>query len=102
LYKTSGSALAAARRVQTISAEIDASIADVLIVEDEVEGREHLLERIQQAGFVAIAAADGVEGLRLARERAPRLILLDLEMPVMNGWQFLDRRRAAGSTPTLP
>jgi CheY-like chemotaxis protein len=85
-----------------ISAVIDASIADVLIVEDDAEGRERLLERIQQAGLVAVAAPDGVEGLRLARERSPRLILLDLEMPVMNGWQFLERRRVDPALARIP
>jgi CheY-like chemotaxis protein len=104
LYKKSGPALAAARRVQnpSISAVIDASIADVLIVDDDAEGRERLLERIQQLGFVAVAAPDGVEGLRLARERSPRLILLDLEMPVMNGWQFLERRRVDPAIARIP
>jgi CheY-like chemotaxis protein len=84
------------------SAEFDASIADVLIIEDETASRERLLELIQQLGYVAIAAADGVEGLRLARERSPRLILLDLEMPVMNGWQFLERRRMDPSLSRIP
>jgi CheY-like chemotaxis protein len=78
---------------QPASAELDASTADVLVVEDDTDSRESLLELVQQMGFVAVAAADGVEALSLARERAPRLILLDLKMPVMNGWQFLDRRR---------
>jgi CheY-like chemotaxis protein len=104
LYKTSGIALATVRGVQAppISVEIDASIVDALIVEDDADSRERLLELIQQHGFVAIAAADGVEGLRLTRERSPRLILLDLEMPVMNGWQFLERRRMDPSLSQIP
>lgn len=84
------------------SVEIDASRADVLIVEDDTEGRESLLDFVQQLGFVAIAAADGVEALQLARERSPRLILLDLEMPVMNGWQFLEHRRLEPALTRIP
>jgi CheY-like chemotaxis protein len=87
---------------QPVSREIDASRADVLIVEDDTEGRETLLDFVQQLGFVAIAAADGVEALQLARERSPRLILLDLEMPVMNGWQFLEHRRLEPALALIP
>ena len=64
--------------------ELDASVLDVLVVDDDATTREGLLERLQQLGLVAIAAADGSEALPLARDRAPRLILLDLQMPVLN------------------
>jgi CheY-like chemotaxis protein len=74
--------------------ELDPGTVDVLVVDDDKELRESLLELIQQWGFVAIAAGDGAEALRLVSNRRPRLVLLDLEMPVMNGWQFLERRRS--------
>jgi len=89
-------------RIPPASVELDASTAEVLVVEDDDDSRESLLELVQQLGFVAIAAADGVEALELARERTPRLILLDLMMPVMNGWQFLERRRADGALSMIP
>ena len=89
-------------RAQSASAEIDASTPDVLIIEDDTDTRESLLDVVQQLGFVAVAAPDGVEGLLLARERSPRLILLDLEMPVMNGRQFLQRRREAAALAAIP
>ena len=89
-------------RAQSASTEIDASTPDVLIIEDDTDTRESLLELVQQLGFVAVAAPDGVEGLLLARERSPRRSSLDLEMPVMNGRQFLQRRREARPWPRFP
>ena len=89
-------------RELSASTEIDATTADVLIIEDDADTREGLLDLVQQLGYVAVAAPDGVEGLLLARERSPRLILLDVQMPVMNGRQFLQRRREAGSLAAIP
>jgi CheY-like chemotaxis protein len=73
--------------------ELDAARADVLIMEDDASLREHLLESLQQLGFVTIAAACGDGALRLARERTPRLIVLDLAVPGRSGWPFLEHRR---------
>ena len=82
--------------------EIDPGTPDVLIVDDDVELRESLLETLQERGFTTIAAANGAEGLQLVRERSPRLILLDLEMPVLNGWQVLERRRRDRRLAAIP
>jgi CheY-like chemotaxis protein len=75
---------------------------DVLVIDDDEDVRWAMLELLQLLGFVAVGAANGVEGLRLARERRPRLILLDLRMPVMNGWQFLERRRKSATLARIP
>jgi CheY-like chemotaxis protein len=84
------------------TSEFDASSVDVIIVDDDADFRESMLESVQQLGFVAIAARNGAEALRLARDRPPRLFLLDLEMPVVNGWQFLERRRASPALSKVP
>jgi CheY-like chemotaxis protein len=84
------------------TAEIQADNPDILVVEDDSALRESLLESLQQTGFVTIAAANGAEALRLAIDRTPRLILLDLDMPVMNGWQFLERRRRQKGLQGIP
>lgn len=75
---------------------------DVLVIDDDEDVRWALLEMLQLLGFVAIGAVNGQEGLRLASERRPRLILLDLRMPVMNGWEFLERRRRSESLTRIP
>jgi CheY-like chemotaxis protein len=80
----------------------DGSSADVLVIDDDEDVRWALLELLQLLGFVAVGASNGADGLRLARERAPRLILLDLRMPIMNGWQFLQHRRQSASLASIP
>jgi len=75
---------------------------DVLVIDDDEDVRWAVLEILQLLGYIAVGAPNGVEGLRLARERRPRLILLDLRMPVMNGWQFLERRRQNETLARIP
>jgi CheY-like chemotaxis protein len=82
--------------------ELDASTVDVLVVDDDDAFRDSLLESIHQLGFTAVSAANGAEAVRLAHDRPPRLILLDLQMPVMNGWQFLERRRSDRRLSEVP
>jgi CheY-like chemotaxis protein len=82
--------------------EIDAEVPDVLIVDDDRALRDSLLEALQERGFSTIAAANGAEALKLARDRNPRLILLDLEMPVLNGWQVLEHRRRDRGLCAIP
>lgn len=80
----------------------DADHPDVLVIDDDPDVRWSLVEVLAQLGVVAIAAENGAEGLRLALERSPRLILLDLRMPVMDGWQFLDQRRTRPKLARIP
>jgi CheY-like chemotaxis protein len=61
----------------------------LLIVDDEAGIRESLEEFLCSEGFSVQTAANGSEALQLAREVLPTLILLDLNMPVLNGWGFL-------------
>jgi CheY-like chemotaxis protein len=82
--------------------ELWADSADVLIVDDDAELRSSLLELLQLQGYFAVAAANGQEALRMARIHCPRLILLDLQMPVMTGWQFLERRRCSDFLSSIP
>lgn len=63
----------------------------VLIVDDDPELRGALSEALTNAGFEIETAQNGEEGLKVALESKPNLILLDLVMPVMDGWEFLER-----------
>lgn len=68
--------------------------SDILILEDDGLVRQGLIETLAHAGYRAIGAANGVEGLARAAEARPRLILLDMVMPEMDGFDFLARLRA--------
>lgn len=61
----------------------------VLVVDDDGALREQIVELLREEGYRATGAANGREALELADREAPSLILLDLKMPVMDGWQFL-------------
>jgi two-component system sensor histidine kinase/response regulator len=82
--------------------ELSADTLDVLVVDDDASLRDRMVRELKARGVMAIAAGDGAAALRLARDRHPRLILLDLEMPVMNGWQFLEHRRSDRALARIP
>jgi CheY-like chemotaxis protein len=65
----------------------------VLIVEDDLDAREFLRTYLAQAGYDTVSAAHGREGLQQLRAHRPALVLLDLSMPVMNGWEFRAAQR---------
>jgi CheY-like chemotaxis protein len=76
--------------------------ADVLVVDDEPELRLALMELLQEMGLAALGARDGEEAAVLAELHGPRLILLDLRMPGVDGWQFLKRRRDSELLARIP
>jgi two-component system copper resistance phosphate regulon response regulator CusR len=68
----------------------------ILIVEDEAKTAKFLKRGLSEAGYIADIAADGLEGLHLAMEVDFDLIILDVMLPVLDGWQVLTRLREAG------
>ncbi|HEX4440900.1 MAG TPA: response regulator [Thermoanaerobaculia bacterium] len=64
----------------------------ILVVDDDSRLRESVVLLLRDAGYVAKGAANGREALEIAEYESPSLILLDLMMPVMDGWQFLAER----------
>jgi CheY-like chemotaxis protein len=65
----------------------------VLIIEDEQDIREAMAEALADEGYEVSQAKNGMDGLRRAHEEHPSVILLDLMMPVMDGWQFRAAQR---------
>lgn len=63
----------------------------VLVVEDDPDNRDALATVLRDNAFDVECARDGAEGLRVARAWGPDLVLLDVVMPVMNGFEFLER-----------
>jgi two-component system, chemotaxis family, chemotaxis protein CheY len=65
----------------------------ILVVEDDLEIREALQESLHLEGFDVRLDGDGCEALEVAAKTQPKVILLDLMMPVMNGWEFLEAKK---------
>jgi CheY-like chemotaxis protein len=74
----------------------DAARPAVLVVDDEEDIRMVVQMALEDAGFHVATARDGAEALTRIAEDRPTVILLDLNMPVMNGWQVLQELAAAG------
>ena len=72
---------------------------DVLVCDDEAILRELLREALAAEGLSVVAAADGDEGLRLGRERRPRVMITDLGLPGLDGWELA--RELKGLDPAL-
>ena len=76
----------------------------ILIVEDDPSTRVFLAELLQSHGYSVMTATDGEQALTLARDRSPSLILLDLQMPGMDGFAFRaaqQRSPALANTPVI-
>lgn len=73
----------------------------ILIVEDEKALRDALSDKLKNEKFVVIEATNGEEGLKMAVEEQPDLILLDIIMPVMDGFTMIGKLREAEKTKGL-
>src|SRR6185295_2660208 len=74
----------------------------ILIIEDHADMRELLTWQVELMGFAALAAKQGSEGLRKAQSDNPNLIILDIMMPGMDGWQAARELRANPATKNIP
>jgi two-component system cell cycle response regulator DivK len=74
----------------------------VLLVDDYPDAREMYSEYLQFSGFDVVEAANGIEALQHARDSAPDIILMDLSMPVMDGWEATRRLKADHHTAGIP
>ena len=74
----------------------------ILLVDDEADVRKTVGRRLQQQGFEVLTAEGGEEGLRIAEEQQPALILLDIMMPKMTGRDVCQRLKANPKTQRIP
>jgi CheY-like chemotaxis protein len=77
-------------------------MAKVLLVEDDAFNRDMLSRRLQRRGYQVVLAVDGPEALVLAEAEKPDLILMDLGLPGMDGYETTRRMRTADATRTIP
>jgi CheY-like chemotaxis protein len=64
--------------------------------------RDMLSRRLQRKGFEVVCASDGAAGVLLAQNEAPQLILMDLSLPVLDGWEATRRLKSEDATKTIP
>ena len=74
----------------------------VLIVDDDARIRALMARLIETSGYSAVEAADGKEALAKMRHRRPCVILLDLQMPIMDGWEFRRQQLADPDLADVP
>lgn len=74
----------------------------LLLVEDNEESRDGLSRHLRRKGFEVIAAADGQQGLEVARAATPDLILMDMSLPVLDGWEATCQLKADPLTRRIP
>jgi len=74
----------------------------ILIVEDDAETRLILQQGLRYAGFSTVTADDGEEALEQFRQVSPDLIILDIEMPRLNGWEVLERLKSGWRSKKVP
>ena len=74
----------------------------ILLVEDQEMNRDMLSRRLIKRGYDVSIAVDGAEGLDKARSEAPDLILMDMSLPVIDGWEATRRLKAEEATRGIP
>ena len=74
----------------------------ILLVEDNEMNRDMLSRRLARRGYEVVMAVDGEQGVAMARSEAPSLILMDMSLPGLDGWEATRRIKAAPETRAIP
>ncbi len=74
----------------------------ILLVEDNEMNRDMLSRRLARRGYQVVIALDGEQGVAMARSEAPDLILMDMSLPVLDGWEAARQLKAAPETRAIP
>ena len=77
-------------------------MARILLVEDQEMNRDMLSRRLKKRGYDVSIAVDGAEGVDKARSESPDLILMDMSLPVMDGWEATRTLKADEATRSIP
>jgi CheY-like chemotaxis protein len=77
-------------------------MAKILIVEDNPMNLDMLSRRLLRAGYQVVSAEDGQRALEVAKREQPAIILMDLSLPVVDGWEATRRIRADAATASIP
>ena len=77
-------------------------MAKILLVEDNEMNRDMLSRRLERKGYQVVMAVDGGAGVDMAASETPDLILMDMSLPVLNGWEATRQIKANAKTRTIP
>jgi two-component system, cell cycle response regulator DivK len=77
-------------------------VATILLVEDNALNLDMLLRRLKRRGHEVLVAVDGAQGVTMAHSHHPNLILMDMSLPVMDGWEATRRIKANPETASIP
>jgi two-component system, cell cycle response regulator DivK len=77
-------------------------MSKLLLVEDNEMNRDMLSRRLQRKGFQVVMAVDGEDGIKKALSEAPDLILMDMSLPLLDGWEATRRLKASPETSAIP
>ena len=77
-------------------------MARILLIEDNEMNRDMLSRRLTRRGYDLLLAADGEEGRQIAEKQQPDLILMDMSLPVIDGWEVTRQLKAAPKTKLIP
>lgn len=77
-------------------------MSKILLVEDNETNRDMLSRRLMRKGYEVVIAVDGESGLALAETESPDLILMDMSLPILDGWEASRRLKARPTTQHIP
>lgn len=74
----------------------------ILLVEDNEMNRDMLSMRLQRKGYEVVIAVDGQEGIAMAQSSSPKLILMDMSLPIIDGWEATQKLKSDPKTKKIP
>lgn len=74
----------------------------ILLVEDNEMNRDMLSRRLERKGYEVLIAVDGNQGVTMAQSEAPALILMDMSLPVLDGWDAARQLKSTPATQSIP
>jgi two-component system, cell cycle response regulator DivK len=77
-------------------------MSKILIVEDNEVNRDMLSRRLARRGYEVICAVNGQQGIEMAHDQTPDLILMDMSLPVLDGWEATRKLKSTPETQTIP
>jgi len=77
-------------------------MAKVLLVEDNEMNRDILFRRLSRRGYVVVFAVDGQQGVEMARSEKPDIILMDMSLPIIDGWEATRRVKSDNTIRDVP